>query len=499
MDTNVDQNSLVFISYAHEDFEAAQKLYMVLKDAGLKPWLDRESLLPGQKWKPAIKNAIETSRYFIPLLSKHSVEERGYVLRELRVALEILDEFPDKDIFMIPVRLEECKVSEDKLTELHMVDLFPDWEGGLKKALQAMGIDITALRKQDNSGKFSVAAKITANLSDVYWNNLITLVYQQKCIPFIGIDASSFPNENGEPWLPRYRKIAKWWIEEHGYPFGNNLEEYEKYIQGSGYLMDESFQLARVAQFLAIENADDMFPKYLLSELLGKIDLPDFSLPEYDNTSYSLLADLDLPIYLTTNYDLSMEKALMSRNKKKEPISEFCRWNNDLLEIPSRFDRPSKYKTDELKPLVYHLLGDINTPQSMVLTEKDYFDFIINLNKEDEKELLPTIIRQELPLSSFLFIGYTLQDISFRTIFQGALSFLGRKSRKISVAVQIPPIIDNDKKEKIIRYLDQYTRNMFEVHAYWGHLGDFVKDFRTRWEKSKTTNKGNVSPTLKFR
>lgn len=125
MDLNANQIPPVFISYAHEDIEAAQKLYTILKGAGLKPWLDRESLLPGQKWKPAIKNAIESSRYFIPLLSKHSVEERAYVLRELRAALEILDEFPGKDIFIIPIRLEECKISEDKLTELHMVDLFP--------------------------------------------------------------------------------------------------------------------------------------------------------------------------------------------------------------------------------------------------------------------------------------------------------------------------------------------------------------------------------------
>jgi hypothetical protein len=132
----------------------------------------------------------------------------------------------------------------------------------------------------------------------------------------------------------------------------------------------------------------------------------------------------------------------------------------------------------------------------MVLTEKDYFDFIINLNKEDEKELLPNIIRLELPLSSLLFIGYALHEINFRTIFQGALSFLGRKSRKISVAVQIPPVVGNDKKEKVVNYLNQYTKNMFEVYAYWGNVTNFVAEFRERWEKFRVDKKTRLMPSV---
>jgi hypothetical protein len=45
--------------------------------AGLDPWLDTQSLLGGQNWKIAIKDAIKNSRYFIPLLSSNSVEKVG--------------------------------------------------------------------------------------------------------------------------------------------------------------------------------------------------------------------------------------------------------------------------------------------------------------------------------------------------------------------------------------------------------------------------------------
>ena len=46
-----------------------------------------------------------------------------------------------------------------------------------------------------------------------------------------------------------------------------------------------------------------------------KRKVPDFSLPEYQNTVYAMLADLNLPIYVTTNYDHFMESALESKGE----------------------------------------------------------------------------------------------------------------------------------------------------------------------------------------
>lgn len=54
----------VFISYAHEDFSAAERLFAILAQSGLQPWLDKKSILPGQRWKMAINTAIEESRFF---------------------------------------------------------------------------------------------------------------------------------------------------------------------------------------------------------------------------------------------------------------------------------------------------------------------------------------------------------------------------------------------------------------------------------------------------
>ena len=71
------QNSKIFLSYAREDMSMAKQLYNDLRRYGLDVWLDTESLLPGDRWKDKIQDAIENSNYFISLLSTRSIKEVG--------------------------------------------------------------------------------------------------------------------------------------------------------------------------------------------------------------------------------------------------------------------------------------------------------------------------------------------------------------------------------------------------------------------------------------
>ncbi len=57
------------------------------------------------------------------------------------ICLFFADEFPSEDIFIMLVRLGDCKVSEEKVNELYMVDLFRDWSNGIEKILKAMNIE----------------------------------------------------------------------------------------------------------------------------------------------------------------------------------------------------------------------------------------------------------------------------------------------------------------------------------------------------------------------
>jgi cold shock CspA family protein len=126
----------VFISYAREDKAFAEKLCRDLRQAGVKPWLDSVDLLPGQRWEPAIREAIRDSSYFIAVLSSRSVGKKGYVQKEIRQALSIAEEYSEDRIFIIPVRLDECEPSFEGLRSLHMTDLFLDYTGGLTQLLR---------------------------------------------------------------------------------------------------------------------------------------------------------------------------------------------------------------------------------------------------------------------------------------------------------------------------------------------------------------------------
>jgi len=128
----------VFISYARGDLDTANRLRDDFEDAGIKIWLDKENLLPGQDWKLAIREAMEESDFLIILLSSHSLKKRGYIQKEMRMALDLLGEFPKGKTFIIPVRIDDCKPEDEELRNLQWADLFPSYENGLNKILKVL-------------------------------------------------------------------------------------------------------------------------------------------------------------------------------------------------------------------------------------------------------------------------------------------------------------------------------------------------------------------------
>ena len=74
--------------------------------------------MPGYKWKFAIYQAIKASRFFIPLFYSKSVEKIGYIQNELKYAIEVSKNFPEKDVYIIPARLDDCKIPYEILEEI---------------------------------------------------------------------------------------------------------------------------------------------------------------------------------------------------------------------------------------------------------------------------------------------------------------------------------------------------------------------------------------------
>jgi len=136
----VNSEKRIFISYAREDAEAAKRMYADIKHAGGIPWFDQEDLLPGQNWELEIGHAIRRCSYFIAIISERSSNKSGYIQKELRKALDILEEQPPNAIYIIPARIDCSEPLHPALDKIHRVDLFPSWEEGLKKILKSLGL-----------------------------------------------------------------------------------------------------------------------------------------------------------------------------------------------------------------------------------------------------------------------------------------------------------------------------------------------------------------------
>ena len=71
----------------------------------------------------------------------------------------------------------------------------------------------------------------------------------------------------------------------------------------------------------------------------------------------------------------------------------------------------------------------------MVLTEDDYLEFLVRMNRDASEPLLPPVIRTAFK-DSLLFVGYSLSDWSFRVLFRGLIGSLPAGLGNLSIAVQ---------------------------------------------------------------
>jgi hypothetical protein len=128
----------VFISYSRKDINFAADIYMILNESNeCIPWMDLYDLIPGQDWESVIHHNIETADFFIACLSNNSVSTRGYVQKELKEAISILEQMPEGQIYLIPVRIDDCSVPAS-LAGKHWLDWStPNAKESLFKAIRS--------------------------------------------------------------------------------------------------------------------------------------------------------------------------------------------------------------------------------------------------------------------------------------------------------------------------------------------------------------------------
>ncbi|NIM18337.1 MAG: TIR domain-containing protein, partial [Candidatus Aminicenantes bacterium] len=135
-----EDRPVVFICHAGEDKDYAVSLYEKMGQAGFAPWLDKENLQGGDQWNEVIKKAIKKEiDYFLVLQSKTLADKiEGYVNKEIVEARERQKEFRFGIRFIIPVKIEDCRLLE-VLDDLQTIDLTD--ETGVDRLVQTIRRD----------------------------------------------------------------------------------------------------------------------------------------------------------------------------------------------------------------------------------------------------------------------------------------------------------------------------------------------------------------------
>jgi hypothetical protein len=97
----------IFFSYVRPDQVRVLPFFDYLQTQGFDVWMDCRKLKPGQNWEYEIKRALDQATFVIVFVSQNSYDKRGYVQRELKLALDKHTERLVDDIYIIPVLLDD--------------------------------------------------------------------------------------------------------------------------------------------------------------------------------------------------------------------------------------------------------------------------------------------------------------------------------------------------------------------------------------------------------
>jgi hypothetical protein len=286
-----------------------------------------------------------------------------------------------------------------------------------------------------------------------------------------------------EPILGSMHDIARRWAEEFRYPLSPN--ERESLPQVAQYLtvqQDARFPFDELEEVL-IKQVHSRFspdvPQDLLngrSKLNAMLDAVGTKRLQDVLTPFRALAELPLPIYITANQDHLLETALKSAGR--EPRSFLCPWNEY---IEQKLGDYTEEPTPD-HPLIFHLFGSWDEPDSIVLTEDNYFDFLIGVTRN--KDIIPEQVRLALSDTSLLFLGFQTESWDFRVLYRSILSQPGsnRRSQYAHIAAQVEPEDGRILEPQGARaYLEEYFGKSADIDIFWGSTQEFMNELMQSW------------------
>jgi tetratricopeptide (TPR) repeat protein len=108
----------VFLSYASEDADAAQRICASLRAAGIEVWFDQSELRGGDVWDAAIKQQIKACALFLPIISAHTcARAEGYFRLEWKLAVDRSHLMAADKAFLVPVVIDAISDADARVPD----------------------------------------------------------------------------------------------------------------------------------------------------------------------------------------------------------------------------------------------------------------------------------------------------------------------------------------------------------------------------------------------
>ena len=210
---------------------------------------------------------------------------------------------------------------------------------------------------------------------------------------------------------------------------------------------------------------------------------------------HQVLATLPCRIYVNTEPTTLLTEALRAQPwqwpdgeiRNRRPREDFCRWNlqasEDMAESP--FDTDPTYVPSIEEPLVFHIFGMLRYPESIVITEDDFFDFLGVV--AESPELIPIDLHAAVAESSLLFLGFGLQDWDVRVLLRTLINreiaeSLGRNFKHVAADIDTTDgvvSVNGSEKNYLREYFGEFRHP--KISIFWASVEAFCEGLDRAW------------------
>jgi len=264
---------------------------------------------------------------------------------------------------------------------------------------------------------------------DSSWRKLIRTIQNDTCVLLLGPDIVYDPHDSNH--TPLSAKLIRTLADE--------LDDRE--------IASSIDKLAHVAQLFQIKKRDRMDLEFAIEDFYrdyeGQTTEAHLKLAELP---FSLCIDITHVSFMETAYE----------QVGKSPIRDFYSFRQPKP--------PSPIKGTSERPLIYKLFGSLEELDSLVITENDLLDFLVNVSKNAPS--LPGDLTSRLrdPQTSFLFLGFGFHNWHFRILLHALKA--EHERRNLSMALEDAAFFAHPDWQQTMLFYDKEHRLEF-YHASW--------------------------------